>query len=177
MSKTLLRQRDWKICCTPYHDRLKICTDGEFWLPLWIDHVGIFLKIYHSNAYEGRAWRYQMGNQNPYIDEQTTQWPKEKVQKDKQRSTKHTYKTKDRVTRTALKTGCELRCSGRVGSSCSTSGTRRVNLVTNPVISRELGKDREVFTTSKVLSHMYKQMTQNRYVYRNNVINTLYINL
>jgi hypothetical protein len=32
----------------------------------------------------------------------TTQWPKEKVQKDKQRSTKHTYKTKDRVTRISL---------------------------------------------------------------------------
>jgi hypothetical protein len=31
------------------------------------------------------------GNQNPYIEEeQTTQWPKEKVQTDKQRSTKHT---------------------------------------------------------------------------------------
>jgi hypothetical protein len=31
-----------------------------------------------------------------YIEEeQTTQWPKEKVQKEKQRSTKHTYKTKD----------------------------------------------------------------------------------
>jgi hypothetical protein len=30
---------------------------------------------------------------------------KEKVQKDKQRSTNHTYKTKDRVTRTPLKTG------------------------------------------------------------------------
>ena len=28
-------------------------------------------------------------NQNPYIEEQTTQWPKEKVQKDKQRSTKY----------------------------------------------------------------------------------------
>jgi hypothetical protein len=55
-----------------------------------------------------------------------------KVQKDKQRPTKHTYKTKDRVTRTPLKTGDELRCSGRVSSSCSTSGTRRVNLVTNP---------------------------------------------
>jgi hypothetical protein len=28
------------------------------------------------------------GNQNPYIEEeQTTQWPKEKVQKEKQRST------------------------------------------------------------------------------------------
>jgi len=36
-----------------------------------------------------------------------------------------TYKTKDRVTRITLKTGDELRCSGRVGSSCSTSDTRR----------------------------------------------------
>jgi hypothetical protein len=35
------------------------------------------------------------GNQNLYIkEEQTTQWPKEKVQRDKQRSTKHTYKLK-----------------------------------------------------------------------------------
>ena len=73
---------------------------------------------------------------------------KKKVQKDKQRSTKHTYKTKDRVRRTPLKTGGELRCSGRAGSSCSTSDTRRVNLGTNPVISHERGKDREVFTTS-----------------------------
>jgi hypothetical protein len=38
-----------------------------------------------------RVWRYQWGNQDPYIEEeQTTQWPKEKVQKDKQQSTKHT---------------------------------------------------------------------------------------
>jgi len=72
-----------------------------------------------------RVWRYQRGNQNPY-KEQTTQWPKEKVQKDKQRSTKHTHNTKVRVTRTPLKTGGELRNSGRVSSSCSTSGTRRV---------------------------------------------------
>ena len=43
------------------------------------------------------------GNQNPYIqEEQTTQWPNEKVQKDKQRSTKHTYKTKYQVTRTPI---------------------------------------------------------------------------
>jgi hypothetical protein len=55
--------------------------------------------------------------QNPYIEEQITQWPKEKVQRDKQRSTKHTYKTKDRVTGTPLKTGGELRCSGRVSSN------------------------------------------------------------
>jgi hypothetical protein len=70
-----------------------------------------------------RVWRYQRGNQNPYIEEQqTTQWPKEKVQKDKQRSKKHSYKARDRVTRTPLKTGGELRCSGRVSISCSTSG-------------------------------------------------------
>jgi hypothetical protein len=36
-----------------------------------------------------------MGNQNPYIkEEQTKQWPKEKVQKDKQRSTKQHIKLK-----------------------------------------------------------------------------------
>jgi hypothetical protein len=35
---------------------------------------------------------------------------RKKIQKDKQRSTKHTYKTKDRVTRTPLKTGGEFRC-------------------------------------------------------------------
>jgi hypothetical protein len=40
--------------------------------------------------------RYQKGdNQSLYIkEEQTTQWPKEKVHKDQQRSTKHTHKTK-----------------------------------------------------------------------------------
>jgi hypothetical protein len=41
------------------------------------------------------------------------------------------------VTRTPMKSGVELRCSGRVDSSYSTSGTRRVNLATNPVISHE----------------------------------------
>ena len=57
-----------------------------------------------------RVWKYQCGNQNPLIEEkQTRQWPKEKgKKKDKQRSTKHTHKTKDRVTRTQLKTGDEL---------------------------------------------------------------------
>jgi hypothetical protein len=33
-------------------------------------------------------------------EEQTTQWPKGKGQKDKQRFSKHTHKTKDQVTRT-----------------------------------------------------------------------------
>ena len=47
----------------------------------------------------------------------------------------NTHKTKDRVTRTPLTTGGDRMCSGRVNSSCSTSGTRRVNLLTNPVIN------------------------------------------
>ena len=52
--------------------------------------------------------QYQSGNQNSSIEEeQAKQWPKEK--KDKQRSTKHTHKTKDRVTRTLLKTEGETR--------------------------------------------------------------------
>jgi hypothetical protein len=49
-------------------------------------------------------------------EEQSTQWPKEKAQKDKQSSTKHAHQTEDRVTRTPLKTGGEFRCSGRVRS-------------------------------------------------------------
>jgi ribosomal protein L19E len=37
-----------------------------------------------------------------------------------------TQRTKVRATRTTLKTGGERRCSGRVGSHCSTSATRHV---------------------------------------------------
>jgi hypothetical protein len=37
-----------------------------------------------------------------------TQWPNEKVQKDKQQSKKHTHKTKVRVTQTPLKTWGQL---------------------------------------------------------------------
>ena len=56
-----------------------------------------------------KSLKIPKGYQNPYIEEdQTTQWPKEKVQKDKQRTTKHTHKTKDRVIRTPLKTNNEL---------------------------------------------------------------------
>jgi hypothetical protein len=88
---------------------------------------------------EALLWR---SNQNQHInEEQTTPWPKEKAQKDKQLLIKHTHKTKDWETRIPPKTGDELRCSGRVYSSCSTSGTRRVNLVINPVISHEWGNE------------------------------------
>ena len=37
-----------------------------------------------------KMWKYQRGNQNLWIKEgQTIQWPKEKIQRDKQWSTKH----------------------------------------------------------------------------------------
>ena len=80
--------------------------------------------------------RYQRGNQNQLFDEkQTTQWPREKGQKDKQRSSKYSTETKDRTTQTPLKTWYEFMCSRRVRSFCSTRDTCRVTLVTNAVIS------------------------------------------
>jgi hypothetical protein len=63
-----------------------------------------------------------------------------RTKKKKRRSTKHTG--------TTLKIWGELMCSGRVSNPCSTSDARRVNLVTDPVISHERGYDREVFTTN-----------------------------
>ena len=66
----------------------------------------VFIDLQHYLYAGKKSLKTPKGNQNPYIEEeQTTQWPKEKVQKDKQRSAKHTHKTKDRVTRTPLKTG------------------------------------------------------------------------
>ena len=46
-------------------------------------------------------------------------------------------KSQDRVTRIPLKFGSKLGYFGRVTSSCSTCGTRSVNLVTNLVVSHE----------------------------------------
>jgi hypothetical protein len=44
-----------------------------------------------------------------------------------------TTETNDLATlKTPLKTGDEVRCSGRVNSFCSTSGTHHVSLDTNP---------------------------------------------
>jgi len=85
-----------------------------------------------------------------YYQEQTTQWPKEKGQQDKQWSTKDIHKTKDRVTRTPLIIGDELRCSGRVSSSYSTSDTRRVNLVTKSPLSCQLVVSIFIFLFLKV---------------------------
>ena len=72
-----------------------------------------------------------------------------------------THKTKDRVTRTPLSTGCEIKCSGRVSSSCSSSDTSRVTLVTNLVISYERGQDPKMITESETYSSCVTQMFRN----------------
>ena len=64
-------------------------------------------------------------NQKPLIEGQTTQWPKEKGQMDNDLQN-ITQKHEDLATRTPLKTGCELRSSGRVSNSRSTCGNHRI---------------------------------------------------
>jgi len=106
--------------------------------------------VYCSSIVFRRIWRYQREviriRKSKKDRERNDKKKTNKKTNNKQQSIKHTHKTKDRVTRTPLKTWGERRCSGRVSSSCYTSGTRRANLVANPVISHEWGKDREVFT-------------------------------
>ena len=80
-------------------------------------------KLAGRNCFMGarRVWRYQKGNQNPWIEEeQTTRWPKEKLQKDKRWSTKHTHTTKVRLT---LKTSSisEMMRLCKLWAKCRTS--------------------------------------------------------
>jgi hypothetical protein len=57
--------------------------------------------------------------------------------------------TKRKATRTPPKTGSELMCSGKIGSSGSLCDARCLTLVTNPVpvVSHEWGKNRIVIAT------------------------------
>ena len=74
-----------------------------------------------ENAFIERVWRYQK-DIRIRKSEDRQQWPK--IKRTKIDLQNITHKTKDRVTWTPLKTRGELRCSLRVSSSCSTSGTR-----------------------------------------------------
>ena len=65
-------------------------------------------------------------------------------------------------TRTPPKAYDELKCSGKVNTSCSISDTCHFTLVTNPVISHELGKDRFVITPN--WTYLWSIVTQ---VFRN----------
>ena len=115
----------------------------------WYTHINI--RIICLRKCIRRVWRYQrvirIGNSKT---NRQHNGQKKKVQNDKQRSIKHTHKTKNRVTRILQKkNGGELRCSGMVPNSCSISGTRRGNLVTNPVISHVWEKEWKMLTTSE----------------------------
>ena len=88
-----------KLANVKYHEYSVCCHSASF--IHWLLQVVIYITVSILNMCKKSLKIPKGGNQNPYIEEeQTTQWPKEKVQKDKQRSTKYTYKTKDRVTRT-----------------------------------------------------------------------------
>jgi hypothetical protein len=111
----------WPLCCLFFFDiriliyRLVSSNSSYIYLSKWhqvtffINPINKYKKslkipngksesVYRRRTDNTMAKRYQRVNQNPYIEEeQTTQWPKEKVQKDNQWSTKHTYKTKDRA--------------------------------------------------------------------------------
>jgi len=59
-------------------------------------------------------------------------------QKERQRDTNYLQSNTKKTNYPAtLKTGDELRCSGRLSSSCSRCDTRRVTLVPNPVTCHE----------------------------------------
>jgi hypothetical protein len=88
---------------------LRIATHNKYYMTVSINQVGNIV------------WKYQRGNQNPLIEGKDNTLAK--------RTNNHlqniTQKNNDRETRNPLKIGGELGCSGGVGSSCSTSGTRR----------------------------------------------------
>ena len=89
-----------------------------------------------KTCYVRKVWRYQ----REVIRSRKSKDRQHNAQKKNDKETNNdlqniTTKTKDRATWSPLKTGGELRCSGRLSSSCSTSGTRPLTFVTNPVIS------------------------------------------
>ena len=78
-----------------------------------------------QRLYLRRVWRHQRVKQNRKLDNTIA-----KGQKEKHWSTKHTHTTKDRVTRTPVRTKGELRCFVRVmfrnyKSNCQSTPTPR----------------------------------------------------
>jgi hypothetical protein len=71
-----------------------------------------------------------------------------------------TQKTKDRATRTALKPGDELGCSGRVGSSCSTRDTRCITLdyVVCPLIKGLITHLVSSFSSNRVIHSVIREI-------------------
>jgi hypothetical protein len=133
--------------------------------------VFLFLKTLKISMSHRKSRKNRQHN-GQKTEEQTTQWPKEKVQKDKQRPTKHTYKTKDRVTRTPLKTWSEFRCSGRVSSFFSTVVYFEVIVASDEtLISSKFSEIRTPIKETKIFS-CTRNETFTHYV-RNSIVDIL----
>jgi hypothetical protein len=86
------------------------------------------------------VWRYQRANQRPQVERKKRQIMIYKT----------LHKKLDWTTRTSQRPVGELMRSFRVGSSCSTSGTHVVTLVTNTVINQVRDFDYDKWNTSVV---------------------------
>jgi len=113
-----------------------------------------FCLHYHKNEWQHKPIQYKKSLQIPKWVTRIRKSKKDRQHHGQKKKDKRTnnelqinkQKTKGRVTRTPLKHPDDLRCSGRVCSSCSTSGTRRD--APYSVIRHGWGKDRKVLTTS-----------------------------
>ena len=107
-----------------------------------------FLKLALKPINLWKVWIYQRGKP------ESVNWRKDNTMAKRKRTNNGventTQKTKDLTTWTSIKTGSKIRCSGRVGSSCSTCGTGRDTLVINPVVSHDRWNDRVVITTKVI---------------------------
>jgi hypothetical protein len=68
----------------------------------------------------------------------------------------NTQNIKERANRTRLKAGGELRCSGRVSNSCSTSGAHRVTVPMNSQTLHERPSD--VYSVCECIDNVYTRM-------------------
>ena len=109
-------------------------TKGRTDVKEWLQHVMLLVYVVWQNKWQHlikKSLTIPKGFIRIGISKMDRQ---HKGQKKKNKRTKNylqniTQKTKDRATRTYLKTKGELWCSGRVSISRSTNGTRRVTLV------------------------------------------------
>ena len=84
-----------------------------------------------------KSLKIPRGNQDRKSKMDRKQYDKKKMNKRTNNDLQSaTQKTKDRATRTPIKTGDEFRCCGRVSSSCSTSDIRLLTLTTTGATGR-----------------------------------------
>ena len=108
---------------------IKFYVDSPVDIMIYMAMIG--LPCGYHYAYEKKiVWRYQRGNQTP--NDQKSMTKRKRTNNELQNTTQ---KSKDRATQTPLKTRGELMCFGRVNSSCSTSGTCRVTIATNMLLT------------------------------------------